>query len=177
MPCLVVWIAHLGMNLLALAFLASCMLAATLVVMLFLFEIWSLKLLAQLWIWYILNELIAIDLCIDLSLFKQLLALVNALVHTWEAFTSTPLHCIAYFQGESYSQGEHVFRRSLGLCMCQLKGFPHMVGTRLECTFIWERMHFVRGSCISGGVCMCFMLLRWLCWAFASFWRDQCLLA
>ena len=33
------WIAHLSIILLALAFLASCMLAATLVVMLFLFEI------------------------------------------------------------------------------------------------------------------------------------------
>ena len=32
------------------------------------------------------------------------------------------------------------------------KGFPHMVGTGLECTFIWERMHFVRGSYILGGV-------------------------
>jgi hypothetical protein len=38
LSCLL-WIAHLGMNLLAIAFIASCMLAATLVVMLFLLKI------------------------------------------------------------------------------------------------------------------------------------------
>ena len=69
-----------------------------------------------------MNELIAIDLCIDLSQFKQLLALVNALVHTWEAFTSTPLHFIAYSQGESLSQGEHVVRGSLDFVHVPTRG-------------------------------------------------------
>ena len=35
----------------------------------------------------------------------------------------------------------------------------------LERTFIWKRVHFVRGSCISGGVFACFLVHAFVCLA------------